>query len=373
MVRKSRVRKRSKQRSSRKRRLTSKGHRRRFRSSNWNCTVPLVQSGMSFTVRQTPGTECKRTPHVPKIPLRVVRSEESSDVHDVMSKQSPRSLHAQLDGLPEIEYITPPDISHCNAPKIVGAGQQNKGIFVYKCQGDTVSFAIKYFDRTSTDSTTEIRIHQKLQKDDVYNHCILKILGIADNPPKMYLEYGIPMDIEDYKRWNKVKDDEKLQAFRSVQEGIKYMHEHHIVHRDIKFANLLVVDGKVKITDFGISRLLKPGDRATTMKGTPLFMSPAVMRTDIFGGYSYECDLWSLGIMILMTLSNNYSDNPLVGHRSSVPELGVAMLKIDSSKINDLFNDMTHETAPKATLRKMSQACLQPTLTILDKLRSIAV
>src|SRR4029453_14491282 len=76
-------------------------------------------------------------------------------------------------------------------------------------------------------------------------------------------------------------------------EGLAYAHEHGVVHRDIKPANIMVLaDGPVKITDFGIARMRASNDELTQsgmMLGSPKYMSPeqvigkrADPRSDIF-------------------------------------------------------------------------------------------
>jgi serine/threonine protein kinase len=89
-----------------------------------------------------------------------------------------------------------------------------------------------------------------------------------------------------------------------VVSGLKFLHsERHLIHRDIKPANLLFHrSGQVKITDFGVST----GQRSTdprsvlTFVGSILYMSPERLEAK---SYSYECDIWSLGITLCETVT----------------------------------------------------------------------
>ncbi len=78
--------------------------------------------------------------------------------------------------------------------------------------------------------------------------------------------------------------------------GLDHAHRRGVVHRDIKPANILVgVDGRVKITDFGLAKLHRPDDQqtiASTLLGTPLYMSPEQAVGEALDGRS---DLFSLG------------------------------------------------------------------------------
>ncbi|ETV78257.1 serine/threonine protein kinase, variant 1 [Aphanomyces astaci] len=84
----------------------------------------------------------------------------------------------------------------------------------------------------------------------------------------------------------------------SVLKGLAFLHENHQLHRDIKLSNILVnKQGRVKISDFGISRDLESTlAEAMTFTGTLLYMAPE----RISGGtYSYPSDIWSFGLAIM--------------------------------------------------------------------------
>jgi serine/threonine-protein kinase len=89
-----------------------------------------------------------------------------------------------------------------------------------------------------------------------------------------------------------------LDVASQVAEGLYYAHERHIVHRDIKPANIMVVrDGLVKITDFGIARMRTNDVKTMTgmILGSPKYMSPeqvAGKRAD------HRSDLFSLGVVL---------------------------------------------------------------------------
>jgi serine/threonine protein kinase len=94
-----------------------------------------------------------------------------------------------------------------------------------------------------------------------------------------------------------------LDIGAQVAEGLAYAHERQIVHRDIKPANIMVVrDGLVKITDFGIARMRTNEVKTMTgmILGSPKYMSPeqvAGKRAD------HRSDLFSLGVLFYEMLT----------------------------------------------------------------------
>ena len=83
------------------------------------------------------------------------------------------------------------------------------------------------------------------------------------------------------------------------------------MHRDIKPDNILVNStGFVKLTDFGITKQLdETSALVSTFVGTMNYMSPERMEG---GKYSFEGDIWSLGIVLIELVTGSY---PYVEHR----------------------------------------------------------
>jgi len=65
-----------------------------------------------------------------------------------------------------------------------------------------------------------------------------------------------------------------LYYYSQIVRGIKFMYEKNILHRDIKPSNILIKDGRIKIADFGTSKLKQENEMIRTLVGTPLFASP---------------------------------------------------------------------------------------------------
>ncbi|XP_031761833.1 serine/threonine-protein kinase dst1-like [Xenopus tropicalis] len=87
---------------------------------------------------------------------------------------------------------------------------------------------------------------------------------------------------------------------REVLEGLNYLHEKCIVHRDIKCMNItLTYPAVVKIIDFGLAAQLRsPDDITSGACGTTCWMAPEVIACKYYRNCTYglKCDIWSFGI-----------------------------------------------------------------------------
>nr|XP_034588523.1 putative pentatricopeptide repeat-containing protein At3g15130 [Setaria viridis] len=101
---------------------------------------------------------------------------------------------------------------------------------------------------------------------------------------------------------------------KQIGAGLQVLRRHHVVHRDLKPQNILLSspssDAVLKISDFGLARVLRPGEYADTACGSCLYMAPEVM---LFQKYDDKVDMWSIGA-ILFELLNGYP--PFRGRRA---------------------------------------------------------
>jgi serine/threonine protein kinase len=158
-------------------------------------------------------------------------------------------------------------------------------------------FVVPRFER-------EARAAGKLRSD---NTARVLDVDVSDGMPFMVMEFLEGADLGQI-----LETDGALaipDAVDCVMQGCNAMAEAHaqgIVHRDLKPSNLFVIAGmKVKLLDFGISKLESDGDaRVTatqTVVGTPLYMSPEQVRSAKH--VDARSDIWSLGIILYELLT----------------------------------------------------------------------
>ncbi|XP_044006115.1 ovarian-specific serine/threonine-protein kinase Lok-like [Aphidius gifuensis] len=102
---------------------------------------------------------------------------------------------------------------------------------------------------------------------------------------------------------------EKLAQFYfyQVSSAIKYLHNKKITHRDIKAQNVLLRSNEeytlVKVTDFGLSKLINDETQMQSRSGTFKYMAPEIYKRKV---YTNRVDVWSLGVLLYFMLRNRF-------------------------------------------------------------------
>ncbi|KAM4540460.1 TRAF2 and NCK interacting kinase a isoform 10-T10 [Fundulus diaphanus] len=170
--------------------------------------------------------------------------------------------------------------------------------------------AIKVMD-VATDEEEEIKSEINMLKKYSNHRNIATYFGvfIKKQPPGiddqlwLVMEFcgaGSVTDLIKNTKGNSLKEDWNAYICREILRGLYHLHQHKVIHRDIKGQNVLLTENaEVKLVDFGVSAQMdKTVGKRNTFIGTPYWMAPEVIACDENPAATYDCksDLWSLGI-----------------------------------------------------------------------------
>uniref|UniRef100_A0A8C3GCA8 non-specific serine/threonine protein kinase n=1 Tax=Cyclopterus lumpus TaxID=8103 RepID=A0A8C3GCA8_CYCLU len=170
--------------------------------------------------------------------------------------------------------------------------------------------AIKVMDVTGEEEE-EIKAEINMLKKYSHHRNIATYYGafIKKNPPGiddqlwLVMEFcgaGSVTDLIKNTKGNSLKEEWTAYICREILRGLTHLHQHKVIHRDIKGQNVLLTENaEVKLVDFGVSAQLdRTVGRRNTFIGTPYWMAPEVIACDENpeATYDFKSDLWSLGI-----------------------------------------------------------------------------
>ena len=181
--------------------------------------------------------------------------------------------------------------------RILGSGSCSKVYYgIHKIKNKEVAIKKISFDQLSdvmkARTIKEINILQSINHPNV-----IKLYDYKFDKNKLFLitEYCNLGDLSEWIKKDKTPN-EILIVIKQILDGINYLHENRIIHRDIKPQNILIQEPLiVKICDFGFSQNFKEEiNMFKTICGTPLYMAPEIINMQ---PYSVKTEIWSLGIL----------------------------------------------------------------------------
>jgi tRNA A-37 threonylcarbamoyl transferase component Bud32 len=175
----------------------------------------------------------------------------------------------------------------------------------------------------------------------------------------LLMEYVDGVNLRQAMKAGRFTPEQALAIVPPVCEALQYAHEHGIVHRDIKPENLLLdKEGRVKIADFGIAKMLdveiSDADGAETQAGTPQYMAPEQKehrRTD------HRADIYSLGVVLYEMLTG---------------ELPAEKLRPPSSRLGGLQIDVRLDEIVLRALEKTPELRYQTAADFRTQVETIA-
>eukprot|EP01017_Pseudomicrothorax_dubius_P044592 TRINITY_DN755_c0_g1_i13.p1 TRINITY_DN755_c0_g1~~TRINITY_DN755_c0_g1_i13.p1 ORF type:complete len:206 (+),score=66.44 TRINITY_DN755_c0_g1_i13:234-851(+) len=141
--------------------------------------------------------------------------------------------------------------------------------------------------------TEEISLVQSL------NHQrLIRLEDFFEDEEEIYLLFEksrtILADVIDTRR--KIPETDAKNILVQLIDALKYLHNNRVIHRDVKPQNVyLSYEGEVMLGEFTLAAKLSPGiEKRTEFCGAPNYIAPEILLDN--REYSFEVDLWSLGV-----------------------------------------------------------------------------
>ncbi|KAL0086245.1 kinase-like domain-containing protein [Phycomyces blakesleeanus] len=239
-------------------------------------------------------------------------------------QQSSRSLKSWFSRRPKSNPPSPPASIKSSRPitaslkdygecyRRLGEGTTAIVMVVRKLDSDGHSeklYAIKQF-RNRKKAESEKEYMKKLTGEfcisSTFSHPnIVRTIDLVLDDRKRYctvMEYCPGGDLFTSIMADRMTEAEKGCCFKQLVQGLAYLHQNGVAHRDIKPENLLLtMDGKIKITDFGVSDVYrfaweKDGHKSRGVIGSEPYIAPEAFTEKEYWGAA--ADVWSAGIVL---------------------------------------------------------------------------
>eukprot|EP00043_Microstomoeca_roanoka_P015304 m.153241 g.153241 ORF g.153241 m.153241 type:complete len:651 (-) comp16229_c4_seq1:204-2156(-) len=195
--------------------------------------------------------------------------------------------------------------------KLLGAGAFGQ-VYLALDEDTGAEIAMKQVqleDDNGVDTSKEVRsLEDEIQLlRDLRHLRIVRYLGTrrTDKHLCIFMEYVSGRSIaRRLKEYGPFPIDIVRKYTRQILEGLAYLHNNQIIHRDIKGANVLAdLSGNIKLADFGAAKRLQAIRTLTgfrSVHGTPYWMAPEVVKGH---GYGRRCDIWSVACTVIEMLT----------------------------------------------------------------------
>lgn len=208
-------------------------------------------------------------------------------------------------------------VSHNNSQykfiKILGSGLHGRVYLIQNIDSQKM-YACKKFEKRykHTNEYFVKKLHSEFcLTESMNNKNIIRLYELIEQNDEWYaiLEYCENGDLYSYCTNKRLSVDEIEKLFKQLIDGLEYLHQKGIAHKDIKLENLLLdSECNLKISDFSNSELFKvvlgsENKLCYGLKGSPPYLAPEIYSNTFYDGE--KSDIWSCGIILYIFLFNH--------------------------------------------------------------------
>ncbi|MEO8699161.1 MAG: protein kinase [Kofleriaceae bacterium] len=181
----------------------------------------------------------------------------------------------------------------------------------------------------------EIEAHAMAKLEHPHCAAVLDV-GVHEDKPYVVMDFVSGSNLKEVLVDGPLPANRAVEIVRQVLSGLAHAHEHGIIHRDVKPANIVLsqkagLGDHVKILDFGLARLSAEASNLTTgiVVGTPSYMAPEQIRGQALDS---RADLYACGVLLFELLTGT---KPFISEKDDPIEVCSMHLKVPPPKLAD--------------------------------------
>lgn len=199
---------------------------------------------------------------------------------------------------------------------------------------------------------------------------IVKVYDVSfgDRIQYIVMEYIDGITLKEYiSHQHQIPWKEAVHFTVQILQALQHAHEKGVVHRDVKPQNIMLLqDGTIKVTDFGIARFSNTETRTMTDKaiGSVHYIAPEQARGDVTDG---KADIYSVGVMLYEMLTGK-----LPFEADSAVSVAIMQLQNDPKPLREI-NENIPEGLEEITLKAMRKDPKQRYASAKEMLEAIEI
>lgn len=181
-------------------------------------------------------------------------------------------------------------------------GQVYKGVWVPENENIKIPIAIKTLNSSTDSESSRQFLEEAYIMASVEHPNLLKLLAVCMTTEHKLITQLMPLgSLLDYVKNNKDKTGSKalLNWSTQIARGMSYLEKKRLVHRDLAARNVLVqTPGHIKITDFGLAKLLSSDSDEYKATGGKMPFKWLALESLRFRIFTSKSDVWSFGVTV---------------------------------------------------------------------------